>query len=271
MPLSTRSESLHWTKYTRNESIVHWASLIGGILVFMYCFQLISANTIWFFVLDAPAQLANMFRRMFPPQWSYLDTLWRPIWDTLVIATIGTMAAVLAAVPLAFMAAKNTTPSRMLVRPVAMFIMVASRSINALIWALLLVTIFGPGVLAGVLAIGLRSIGFIAKLLYEAIEEIDDKQVEAVRSTGASAWHVLHVAIVPQILPAFYSITIYRWDINIRESSVLGIVGAGGIGLYLNSSINSLAWDRVSVILLVILISVLAAETVTHRVRKAII
>ncbi len=97
------------------------------------------------------------------------------------------------------------------------------------IWALLLVAIIGPGLLAGIVAIGLRSIGFIAKLLYEAIEEIDQKQVEAVRATGASGAQVLDYAVVPQILPAFWGISVFRWDINIRESTILGLVGAGGL------------------------------------------
>ena len=102
-------------------------------------------------------------------------------------------------------------------RPVALLIIVSSRSINSLIWALLLVTILGPGVLAGVVAIALRSIGFIAKLLYEAIEEIDMAQVEAIEATGASRAQVMDYGIVPQIMPAFAGIAVFRWDINIRE------------------------------------------------------
>ena len=104
----------------------------------------------------------------------------------------------------------------------------------------MLVTIIGPGVLAGIIAIALRSIGFCAKLLYEAVEEIDEGQVEAVRSTGASGAQVTSYGIVPQILPAFAGISVFRWDINIRESTVLGLVGAGGIGLELNAAITQL-------------------------------
>src|SRR5262249_1211284 len=106
---------------------------------------------------------------MVPPDWLYILALGRPVWETINIATLGTLISVLFAIPVAYCAARNTTPSVALVRPVALFIIVSSRSINSLIWALMLVTIIGPGVLAGVLAIGLRSIGFCAKLLYEAI------------------------------------------------------------------------------------------------------
>ena len=108
---------------------------------------------------------------------------------------------------------------------------VASRSINSLIWALLLVSILGPGLLAGILAIAFRSIGFVGKLLYEAIEETDASQIEAVEATGAGRAQVLTYGYWPQVAPAFWGISVFRWDINIRESAVLGLVGSY-LGIY---------------------------------------
>jgi len=140
-----------------------------------------------------------------------------------------------------------------------------------ILFILLLVAIIGPGVMARIIAIGLRSIGFIAKLLYEAIEEIDHNQVEAVAATGASRAQVMDYAIVPQILPAFAGITVFRWDINIRESAILGLVGAGGIGLQLQASLNVLAWPQVTLIFIVILATVAVSEWVSAKVRQAII
>ena len=140
-----------------------------------------------------------------------------------------------------------------------------------MIWSLLLVSIIGPGVVAGIIAISLRSIGFIAKLLYEAIAEIDQNQVEAVTSSGANNLQILKYAIVPQILPAFAGISVFRWDINIRESTVLGLVGAGGIGLQLNASLNVLAWPQVTLILILILLAVIFSEWISAKVRHAII
>jgi phosphonate transport system permease protein len=200
-----------------------------------------------------------------------MSELWLPLWDTINIATLGTIGGVIMAVPVAFMAARNTTPSALILRPIALFIIVASRSINSLIWALLLVAIIGPGLLAGIVAIALRSIGFIGKLLYEAIEETDATQIEAIEATGASGAQVLSYGIVPQIMPAFWGITVFRWDINIRESTILGLVGAGGIGLKLQASLNTLAWSQVSVILLLILATVVISEWVSARMRHAII
>jgi phosphonate transport system permease protein len=235
------------------------------------CWQVMTRDTIWAFVWDAPTQAADIGSRMFPPHWAYMDRLWWPLWDTLNIATLGTLLSLALAVPIAFLAARNTTPSVLFVRPVALFLIVASRSINSLIWGLLLVAILGPGILAGIIAIALRLIGFIGKLLYEAIEEVDAGQAEAITATGASLLQVLDYAIVPQVLPAFAGITVFRWDINIRESTVLGLVGAGGIGLNLEASLNTLAWPQVTLILLLILGTVVVSEWISAKIRHAII
>ena len=259
-----------WQKYSPKGRLLLWTGWLGSVCLFSYCVYLMSGETIWAFVWDAPNQAADMGSRMFPPEWSYGEVLLRPLWDTLNIATLGTALALVLAVPVAFLAARNTTPSAALVRPMALFIIVSSRSINALIWALLLVAIIGPGVFAGILAIALRSIGFVAKLLYEAIEEIDFGTVEAVTATGARPAQVIDYGIVPQILPAFAGISVFRWDINIRESTVLGLVGAGGIGLQLSASINNLDWSRVSLILLAIFATVLLSEWVSAKVRSAV-
>lgn len=269
MPVS--GEPPIWRKRTTGQSLVLWFGWLIGLAVFLYCWQVISEATTWFFVWDAPRIAGDIWERATPPRWDYIARLGRPIWDTINIATLGTMIALVLAVPVAFLAARNTTPSQFLIRPVALLIIVSTRSINSLIWALLLIAIIGPGVFAGVIAIAIRSIGFCAKLLYEAIEEIDPKQVEAIEATGASKLQVMAYAIAPQIAPAFAGIAVFRWDINIRESTVLGLVGAGGIGLQLQGSLNTLAWPQVSLILLVILAAVVISEWVSAKVRGAII
>ena len=260
-----------WTPRTRSATIAVWFGWLLLVALTVFCWRVMTENTIWAFVADAPTQAADLFGRMLPPRWSYADRLWRPLWDTINIATLGTLIAILLATPLAFLAARNTTPSLLFLRPLALLIIVASRSVNALIWGLLLVAVLGPGVLAGIIAIALRSIGFIGKLLYEAIEEIDERQVDAIRATGASPAQVIAYGIVPQVLPAFATISVFRWDINIRESTVLGLVGAGGLGLALESSLNTLAWPQVTLILIMILATVVVSEWLTAMVRKRII
>jgi len=271
MPVTTLNDVPIWRRRTSKAQLAVWFAWLVGVAIFVWCWTYISARTEWFFVIDAPRIADDIFSRATPPRWSYINKLWQPLWDTINVATLGTAASLVFAVPIAFLAARNTTPSTKFIRPLALLVIVSSRSINSLIWALLLVSIIGPGILAGTVAITLRSIGFCAKLLYEAIEEIDVNQVEAITATGASRGQIMGFGIVPQIMPAFAGITVFRWDINIRESTVLGLVGAGGIGLQLQGSLNTLAWPQVSLILVVIFFAVLVSEWVSAMVRRAII
>lgn len=271
MPVSYTSGRPEWSRRTSTGQLLAWFCWLLLAAVTITAWRVMTQDTIWDFVLSAPAQAADIGSRMFPPRWSYLEKLWWPMWETLNIATIGTLLAVLFGIPLAFLAARNTTPSLYFVRPLALLVIVASRSINGLIWGLLLVSIIGPGPLAGTIAIMFRSLGFIGKLVYEAIEEIDQSQVEATIAAGASPLQVIDYGIVPQILPAVAGISVYRWDINIRESAILGLVGAGGIGLQLDASLAVLAWPQVTMILVVILCAVLLSEWVSAKVRHAII
>jgi phosphonate transport system permease protein len=271
MAVTRNNGTVSWRRRDRRTALTNWALTFAIVAVLVWSWQVVAERTIWEFVWDAPVQGADLISRMFPPDAGYLQQLWRPLWDTINIATLGTLIALVIATPLAFVAARNTSPAVAILRPLALLVIVTSRSINSLIWALLLVLIIGPGILAGVIAIALRSIGFIGKLLYEAIEEIDPTQVEAITATGAGRAQIMAYGIVPQIAPAFAGITVFRWDINIRESTVLGLVGAGGIGLQLQTSLGALAWNQVSMILLAIFATVLVSEWVSAKVRHAII
>jgi len=271
MPVTAGRETPAWRHRTSAQQLALWVAWLAVVALFVFSWQVMTRNTIWDFVWDAPRQAGDLISRMVEPRFGYLSELWWPLWETINIATLGTLLAIVLSVPLAFLAARNTTPSATLVRPMALLVIVSSRSINSIIWGLLLVAIIGPGQVAGIFAITLRSLGFIGKLLYEAIEEIDHAQVEAVTATGASRWQVVDYGIVPQILPAFAGISVFRWDINIRESTVLGLVGAGGLGLKLQSSLNVLAWNQVTVIFIIILATVLVSEWVSAKVRHAII
>ena len=271
MKVTTADGRILWQRRTQLTQWAVWAGWLAGAVLFVLCWEVMNKNTMWVFVQDAPQQAGDLLSRAWPPRWSYLDRLWGPLWDTINIATLGTALGIVLATPIAFLAARNTTPSSTLVRPLALLVIVSSRSINSLIWALLLVAIIGPGLIAGIIAIALRSIGFIGKLLYEAIEEIDEGQIESVSATGASRWQVMDYAVWPQIAPAFAGIAVFRWDINIRESTILGLVGAGGIGLQLQSSLARLAWAEVTVIFIVILATVAISEWISAKVRAAII
>ncbi|MGO4404800.1 phosphonate ABC transporter, permease protein PhnE [Bosea sp. RAF48] len=257
-----------WERYSPRERIVHWLWLAGIAIAAAWSVSALDIE--WAFFADAHEQAADLIARMWPPRWSYLPRIVQPLIETLHIATLGTMIAIVFALPVAFLAARNTTWNQG-TWLIGRGMLVLSRSINTVIWGLVFVAIFGPGPVAGICAVAARSVGFIAKLVAEAIEEVDAGQIEAVESTGASTLQVYGVAILPQILPVLIGTSIYRWDINVRESSVLGFVGAGGIGLLLYASINQFAWSQAIVILIAILGIVIISEALSAHVRSRIV
>jgi phosphonate transport system permease protein len=258
-----------WRRFTPQQRLGRFTTyLVATVAIVWSCRQI---EIIPEFLQDAPQQTWDLFQRMWPMDWAYYPRgVHAALIETFHIATLGTLLSLVFGCPIALMAARNITKSVAL-NALAQFLLVSSRSVNSLIWALLFVAIFGPGALAGVLAIAFRSIGFVGKLLAEAFEEARPGPVEALKSTGAPPFSVLAKGYWPQVEPSFWSVALFRWDINIRESAILGLVGAGGIGVALDSALNNLYWDQVGLILLVIFAIVIAAECVTSYVRGKII
>ena len=256
-----------WRRFSPRETLLRYIWYLGAVAVAVWSISMLDIP--WFYFLDAHLQAYDLAYRMWPPDLEFLGTLADPLLETIHIATLGTAATVVIAFPIAFLAARNTSPNAF-TWFVGRFILVTSRSVNTVVWGLLFVAIFGPGPMAGIWAIAFRSIGFMGKLVAEAIEEIDGGVVEAIESTGASRLQVLWYGILPQVLPVIYGTTVYRWDINIRESTVLGFVGAGGIGILLYSSINQFQWQEVSLMLVAVFGVVLISEFVSATVRQRI-
>jgi phosphonate transport system permease protein len=223
------------------------------------------------FLADAPEQVADLLTRMWPVDWAaYPVDVHSALIETIHIASLGTLLALILALPVGLLAAHNlvrSTPLNLL----AKLILVSSRSVNSLVWALLFVGIFGPGALAGTLAIAFRSIGFVGKLVGEALEEAQPGPIEALTAAGAPWRSILLFGYWPQVKPAFWSIALFRWDINVRESAVLGLVGAGGIGMALDAALNLFQWDKVALILIAILAVVIVAEIVVTQIRKRVL
>jgi len=258
-------------RWARYDAKTQWTRyLITLVTVFAIVMAVRDIDIFWPWVWDAPQQISNLGARMWPPELSVWHLIFNAMLETVHIATLATFLTIFIALPVSYIAAQNTTPNALTLW-LGRFILVSSRSVNTIIWALLFVAIFGPGVLAGILAVMFRSIGFVGKLMGEAIEEIDRKPVEAMVATGASQLKVVLYAIVPHVMPAFFAIIILRWDINIRESTVLGLVGAGGIGVLLQGSIDMFAWQTVATILLAIIVLVILGEALTSVLRKKVI
>jgi phosphonate transport system permease protein len=259
----------HWQRFTVAERVARSSFYVVAVAALVWSLKQI--EVIPEFLYDAPQQTVDLFQRMWPFDWKYYPkAVHAALVETLHIATLGTLLSLAIAVPLSVLAARNITRNRTL-NSLAQFIFVATRSVNSLIWALLFVAVFGPGALAGVLSIACRSIGFVGKLFCEALEEAAPGPIEALTACGAPGSLVLAKGYWPQVQPSFWSLALLRWDINIRESAVLGLVGAGGIGVALDSAMNNLYWDQVGLILGVIFLVVMVTEVVTTAIRSRIL
>ena len=259
----------HWQRFTFTQRIMRSAFYVGALIALIWSLR--SIEIIPEFLYDAPQQTVDLFARMWPIDWAwYPKVVHEALIETLHTATLGTILAVAMASPVALMVARNITRSVVL-NSIGRFILVATRSVHAMIWALFFVAVFGPGTLAGTMAIAMHSIGFTGKFLSEAIEEAKPGPIDALIATGASPLAVLLKGYWPQVKPAFLSISMFRWDINVRESAVLGLVGGGGLGMALDTALSNLYWDEAGLVLLVIFIVVMIAEVVTAWARSRII
>lgn len=253
-----------WERYDSKQRLVRFLGILAVLIATLASWRALGVR--YEYLSTAPGTMANLFGRMYPPDAAYAPEIVGPMIQTVNIAVVGTMLAIVMALPVAYLGANNTTPNRV-TYALGKFIIVTSRSVHVIIWAIVFVILFGTGTLAGILAVGFRSIGFLAKLLSEEIEEIDPTAVEAIRASGAGGLSTLIYGVVPQVKPAFVGLSVYRWDINVREATIIGFVGAGGIGLELQTRVNFFDWNGVLTILIAILLVVIASELVSAYLR----
>ncbi|GFK92523.1 Phosphate-import permease protein PhnE [Fundidesulfovibrio magnetotacticus] len=264
------TEHRHWERFTRAQRLARFAVYLGAAALLV--FSLKTVEVIPDFLLDAPKQVADLLRRMWPVDFAayHKQDIHTALIETLNTSTLGTIVSLFMAVPVGIMAAKNIVNAPVL-NWIAKFILVSSRTVNTLVWAILFVAVFGPGALAGTAAIAFRSIGFCGKLLGEALEEIKPGPIEALKAAGAPWTSILIKGYWPQVAPAFWGIALFRWDINVRESAVIGLVGAGGIGVSLENAMNMFRWTQVSLVLLCIFAVVVLAELFVTKIRERMI
>ncbi|MFN7332456.1 MAG: phosphonate ABC transporter, permease protein PhnE [bacterium] len=211
--------------------------------------------------------LAQLSSEMIPPDFSRWQHWLRPLLDTLAMSIAGTILAVILSLPLALLAAPNTTPFPAL-GYVARLLLSFLRSVPELILGIIFVAAVGFGALPGVLALALHSVGMVGKFYAEAIEHVDPRPLEAARASGATRIQVITHAVLPQVLPQMADITIYRWEYHFRASTVLGIVGAGGIGFELIAALRLISYDQVAAILITILACVVVVDSLGAALRK---
>jgi phosphonate transport system permease protein len=217
------------------------------------------------------ASLLESARRFFELDVSVVPELWKPALETVVMATLATLAGLVMSIPVAWLGASNITPFGKTSYAIGRFLMTMSRSVHEIVWGLIFVSAVGLGALAGVLAMAVRSIGFISKTIAEAIEDVDPKPLEAIRAAGGTKFQILWFAILPQIIPVFVGNMIFEWDINIRRSTIMGLVGAGGLGLLLFRQMAMSNYGGIAVVVLAVLALIVFGEVASHYARRAVI
>lgn len=221
-------------------------------------------------IVDGLPWVRDFLSRMFPPNISYIaDNLLEPALQTVQIALLGTFFAVLLAIPLSLLAARNLSPNIALYHLVRQVLNVA-RGINEIILALIFVAAVGLGPFAGVLALAVHGAGMLGKFFAEAIEEVDRGPIEAMASAGCRTPQVVLFAIIPQVLPVWLGVILYRLESNIRASTILGMVGAGGIGFELVTTMKLFEYENTAACVVVILALVFIADQVSDRLRKLV-
>ena len=207
----------------------------------------------------------------FLPNLAFMPEVFFPLLETLLMALWGTALAVVLSIPIAYIAAKNISPFYPLIYVFGRSVIVLSRSTHEIIFALLFVSALGLGPLPGILALGCRSVGFMAKTTAEAIECVIPGPIEAIEATGAGPIKVFLFGVVPQVFPIWLGNVIFQLDINLRRASILGLVGAGGIGLMFAEKMQMLEYDKAGSVVFGITVMVIAGEYISNRIRTRLI
>ncbi|ERN42907.1 phosphonate ABC transporter, permease protein PhnE [Rubidibacter lacunae KORDI 51-2] len=244
---------------------------IGGLLlsIAILLYSGIISDLSFVELIEGTGSMVNLILKFFPPDflrwWSYFQATI----ETIAMGIWGTLLAVIVAIPLSILASENVCPT-WVVFPTRR-ILDAMRAINELVFALIFIVAVGLGPFAGVLALFIHTAGTLGKLFSEAIEAIDPGPVEGIRATGSSKVQEVIFGIIPQVVPLWTSFTLYRFESNVRSASVLGIVGAGGIGVALYQNFRAFNYQNVSAILIILIVTVGAIDTISARIRNRLV
>jgi len=257
------------TPAARYRQIVVQAATLVVIAVVLYWTAVDTNVSLKELVLGIPA-IADYLGRMFPPDWAYSHTLVKPTIETIEIAIWGTALGIVLGLPLGLLGARNITP-HLVIYGAARFILNSLRGVSELVFALIFVSAVGLGPFPGILALALHNAGMLGKFYAEAIEAIDPGPVEALQASGANWIQTIVFAIIPQVTPHFITYNLYRFEVSIRAATVLGLVGAGGIGFHLISSIRLFDYRETAVVLIIIVLLVVITDYLGTHLRSRII
>lgn len=221
-------------------------------------------------LIEGIPEMGKLFYDMYPPDWSYLGTVVEPMLETIRMAIVGTTVGAIVAIPFSFLAARNVTRIPVL-SAVSRFILNLVRTIPDLMFAGVFAAIVGYGALAGTIALAFFSFGLISKMTYESIESIDPGPLEAMTAVGANKLQWINFGVVPQVTAQFAAYFLYTFEVNVRAATILGFIGAGGIGLILQRSLDRLRYDQSSTIILITLAVVLVIDYVSTKLREKLL
>lgn len=240
------------------------------VIVVLWSLQaIVIADTDWDRISAGGVAIAAA--RFLQIDFTILPELLAPALETMLMATLATLLGLVLAIPVTWLGAANISPLGRATYGFGRLLMTFSRSVHEIVWGLIFVAAVGLGSLAGILAMAVRSIGFISKTVAEAIEDVDQKPIEAMRAVGANKLQILWFAILPQVIPVFLGNVIFEWDVNVRRSTIMGLVGAGGLGLALHRQMVAYNFGGVAAVLLVILALIIIGEVASYYGRKAVI
>ncbi len=269
LKLEINNKTKHLEKYIKPQwtwkTYLFLTTLIAALTITIIDLEI---NFITLFT-DSPKYFGDILGRMFPPDFSNFNNLIWAMLETIEIAFLGTFIAIILSIPVGLFSARNIAPNY-LVFLVARVITIFFRAIPEFIIAMILVIAVGFGAIPGVLALGLHTMGFLAKFYAEDIEHVNKGPIEALRSSGASKRQIISFAIIPQIIPSFVANNLYILDRNIRMATMLGIVGAGGIGYELQSSFRMFEYPKVSAIIIIIFLTIFFIDNLSSYIRSKI-
>ena len=239
------------------------------ILLLLWGSSVKTESSISHLIIGFP-NMMDLLKQMVPPNWAYFDNITGAMLETIRMAIIGTTFGAIISIPVALFSASNIVQNSWIFYPTR-FILNLIRTVPDLLLASIFVAIFGLGALPGILALTVFSIGLIAKLLYESIEAIDRGPLEAMVSVGANKIQLIVFGVIPQVLAYFISYVLYTFEINVRAAAVLGLVGAGGIGLFYNKTLGFLEYDKASSIIVYTLVVVLLIDYISTKLREKLL
>ncbi|WKU14447.1 phosphonate ABC transporter, permease protein PhnE [Staphylococcus devriesei] len=260
------------TKKQKQEVIKNWIIVLIVLAIIAWGFAGMPALELKSKSIEI---LKSIFNGLFHPDWNYVyipagEDLLRGLFETFAIAIIGTFIAAMMCIPFAFLGARNLVKLHP-VSGVTKFFLSVIRVFPEIVMALIFIKAVGPGSFSGALALGIHSIGMLGKLFVEDIESLDFTSVESLKASGANKTKTLVFAVIPQILPSFLSLVLYRFELNLRSASILGLIGAGGIGTPLIFALQTRSWARVGVILIGLVVMVAIVDLISGAIRKRII